>query len=1025
METRSKATQRSESGIESQIAQPERRGPPLSPSEVTIPRSARSPVRTIRSVRSTASAQLRKRTAELEAEQKLAELQRKEIAIEAELIRKRLAVQVSEIEAESEEGSDTEVNTTERVDRWLSTQDSTAFEARQDQPQPEPAAQDVTSFQNSANRESAVICEPSQNRDMRHRVERRRESEVISELRHDTRHRDVRPSDNSEAPREPAQNVDTRRRDVHYQDNEVIRESSQNRDTRHRVERRRESEVPFESSQNRDMRHRVERPRENEQSPIREVRNRDNVVRYEMSQNRDTRYRDNEVYHDHSPLRRSPSPSMRDPRYRDNRRRSGTPAARGIEQLAVALENIARVRPPPRQAGELPIFTGAAIEWLPFKAAMRDSTQLYKFSRTENIARLRTSLRGEAREAVAALLYTATDPEDIMKTLEQCFGRPEILVDQALHDIKRLPSPGLSPTDLNMFAVRLQNIVSVLTNIDQREYMYNPMLVRDVLAKLSPHIQTGWFNYAADNHNRGMPELITLSKFLMREADLAIRYSHATRSETQHQIRTQQPASASRFQQPVQLQPAINRQQPAYNRPPPTTNRPEPYYTKRCPCCGIEHHLKHCSFFKDKPMKERWDWAKKEGVCFRCLSTRHLSNNCQAQCNVKGCRRPHHELLHEDRPETVLQTEAVMSAATYNHVLLKICPVIVSGPRGEVHTHALLDEGSTVTIIDGALAKKIGAEGPVQPLHLQGVNNKKIEARSQEVRLEIRGISSGAKKHSLKARTMRNLTVHKQNIPESVFEMRHVKNIKDEIAHGEVTPLVLIGCDYWPLVISKQLRRGRHNQPAAVRTQLGWTLQGRLPRQPPAVVEKKERPDTTTERNSVNKPNITAANKTKGDKRAVATASRTNDTAKDSPTSIIETEAHKKQLRHGRGRRYTTKDEFTDSEHSGKNKMLSTKSNGHESNKKKVNPKLERAKLQDDKSNKTNEQPFGNITQDTGGDIADNRETTKIKSCSEEQALRGEHSETKDSEKSKRVSDSVNDMLTNKVKCKTKMNELK
>lgn len=91
-----------------------------------------------------------------------------------------------------------------------------------------------------------------------------------------------------------------------------------------------------------------------------------------------------------------------------------------------ALKEVAKARPPARQAQELPIFSGAAVEWLPFKVAMRDFTILYKFSRSENLARLRSCLRGEAKEVVAALLYTANDPKIIMRTLEQRFGHPTI-----------------------------------------------------------------------------------------------------------------------------------------------------------------------------------------------------------------------------------------------------------------------------------------------------------------------------------------------------------------------------------------------------------------------------------------------------------------------------------------------------------------------------------------------------------------------------------------------------------------------
>ncbi|CAK1580697.1 unnamed protein product [Parnassius mnemosyne] len=108
---------------------------------------------------------------------------------------------------------------------------------------------------------------------------------------------------------------------------------------------------------------------------------------------------------------------------------------------------------------------------------MRECTR--GFTNTENMARLRNCLRGEAREVVSALLFTAKEPADIMRTLEQCFGRPEVIIDCALDDLKRLPRPGQTAQELNSFAIKLQNIVCIIQNVDGKGYLQNPMLTRE------------------------------------------------------------------------------------------------------------------------------------------------------------------------------------------------------------------------------------------------------------------------------------------------------------------------------------------------------------------------------------------------------------------------------------------------------------------------------------------------------------------------------------------------------------------
>ncbi|CAK1597403.1 unnamed protein product [Parnassius mnemosyne] len=150
---------------------------------------------------------------------------------------------------------------------------------------------------------------------------------------------------------------------------------------------------------------------------------------------------------------------------------------------------------------------------------MNESTRLYGFTNTENMARLRNCLRGEAREVVSALLFTAKDPADIMRTLEQCFGRPEVIIDRALEELKRLPRPGQTAQELNSFAIKLQNIVCIMQNVDGKGYLRNPMLTREVTSKLSPHLRSRWCDYAEHYGSVDEPDIVTLSRFMMREAD--------------------------------------------------------------------------------------------------------------------------------------------------------------------------------------------------------------------------------------------------------------------------------------------------------------------------------------------------------------------------------------------------------------------------------------------------------------------------------------------------------------------------
>ncbi|KAG5870295.1 hypothetical protein JTB14_020369 [Gonioctena quinquepunctata] len=79
-------------------------------------------------------------------------------------------------------------------------------------------------------------------------------------------------------------------------------------------------------------------------------------------------------------------------------------------------------------------------------------------------------------------------------------------------------------------------------------------------------------------------------------------------------------------------------------------------------------------------------------------------------------------------------------------VLLRIVPIILSGPEGEYSTFALFDEASTVTLLSGHVADRIGATGQVDPLKIRWTNsitNEEIDSR--RVSLGIRGKNENEK----------------------------------------------------------------------------------------------------------------------------------------------------------------------------------------------------------------------------------------------------------------------------------------
>ncbi|XP_037871629.1 uncharacterized protein LOC119629565 [Bombyx mori] len=458
---------------------------------------------------------------------------------------------------------------------------------------------------------------------------------------------------------------------------------------------------------------------------------------------------------------------------------------------------------------ELPLFNGNHQDWLSFRAAYHET--MNSFTKTENINRLRRNLKGRAKEAVDGLLITNADPSDVIRSLEARFGRPETIAITELDTLRALPRLTETPRDICIFSSKVTNAVATLRALNCTHYLYNPETTKTMLEKLTPTLRYRYYDFTAIQPKED-PDLIKFEKFMKREAELCSPYA--------------QPEQAGHYSQPAQHNRRTQNVHIVSEKP----------SRAKCPVCSnTEHTTTGCYIFKKADSNTRWDIAKNKHLCFRCLQYKNKTHNCKPNtCGINDCKYTHNKMLHFDRKiektdkSNKETTENINSAWTgkQEQSYLKIIPVQVQGPIGTVDTYALLDDGSTVTLIDEIICKKTGITGSIDPLHIQAINNKNsTETRSRRVNLTLRGLNS--RKEIIQARTVNDLQVTAQKIPkEQIDEYSHLRDISDIITYENAKPGILIGQDNWHMLLTSKVRRGNRNQPIASLTPLGWVLHG-------------------------------------------------------------------------------------------------------------------------------------------------------------------------------------------------------
>ncbi|XP_023953383.2 uncharacterized protein LOC112057126 [Bicyclus anynana] len=491
---------------------------------------------------------------------------------------------------------------------------------------------------------------------------------------------------------------------------------------------------------------------------------------------------------------------------------------------------------PPTYMSELCFFDGDPINWIPFISHYKDTASF--FSGIENVARIRKALKGLAKDTVKSLLYTSTSPDIILKELERRFGQPTYIIKSEIATLDRLPRMSEDIKGIGAFASAVFNSVNTIKQLNRKEYLYSTDISDRIINKMSTIVRFRWQEYKCTKTDE--PILSVLSEFLNMISDQFDEPSFRFKSKidynkarptgkgrvntTNHEVEYGSDEDSnydSEFEEEMRIVLAAS-----------TVDE------EKCFLCEQTHDITKCQQFTKENVKKRWEIVKKYRMCFKCLKINHRHVQCRSKpCGKDGCTRTHHELLHEDKskpePNKLVSVNHVGTSKTF----LKIVPVELSGPNGTETVMALLDEGSTVTLLTDEVADNIGAKGPERSLSIEGISGHQIKTeRSRSINIRIKGLFS---RHydSLQAHTIKQLNLMPQSVkPEDLEDCPHLDDISDQLIYDGTSPSLLIGQDNWHLIVTRQIKAGHSSKPVASLTCLGWILHGCKTETPKPVV---------------------------------------------------------------------------------------------------------------------------------------------------------------------------------------------
>ncbi|XP_065185806.1 uncharacterized protein LOC135816538 [Sycon ciliatum] len=506
-------------------------------------------------------------------------------------------------------------------------------------------------------------------------------------------------------------------------------------------------------------------------------------------------------------------------------------------------------------------FTGDKRKYEEWKASFiacvdsSPATPEYKF------LQMKQFLGGDALQVVANLGYTQRGYDTAKARLEKKFGGKRRQVAMYVEELARFTGiSGDDPRELERFADLLEVATVNLQDAGHFAELQAGTFYMNLLRKLSEKLVAQYQRWLFEQ--RKQESVLALLEWATQEAEFLVTATETVRGMT----RSRQP----RWSKPTTNASGNSEKARTYASFSTSSTPQKPQKSPKCPTCEGEHGIWRCKAFLEMDNVQRWTEARRANLCYRCLAFGHRGGECKRgwTCGVNGCQDNHHRLLHatkggaqkgtpssgqaKDTPsdaesknrtgelggschavqavtEGELTAGATMAAHSYSKVALRIVPVMLRNGPQAVTVNALLDDASTTSYINTAVAGQLGISGTLRRSTVSTLNGKVETFMTAPVSFTIASMDNSYQQ-SVTAFTTTNVTGDLQPVDwsQEAEKYGHLRDIPFPALRKPNVIELLIGSDNAELMMSRRDISGAPGQPIARQTPLGWTCVGKV-----------------------------------------------------------------------------------------------------------------------------------------------------------------------------------------------------
>lgn len=458
----------------------------------------------------------------------------------------------------------------------------------------------------------------------------------------------------------------------------------------------------------------------------------------------------------------------------------------------------------------IPSFDGEFNKWMAFHGLFKKL--IHENRRLTNVHRmhyLKTNLKGNAAKLIAHLNITDEDYLAAWRIVTDRYHNKRLLVTNYLTILMALPSANQESANfLRTLHDTLRECLHALNNLEVDTSTWDSILSIIILKKVD--CETHRLYEASLKNPREIQSAEELLKFIESRF-------HALETSKQPRNTKERDTKSPGIQ-------AIKSMHVS---------------STVCTKCHGPHFLSQCPKFKNLSSKDRSRFAIKNNMCFNCLSSKHLLNDCKSVFRCRICKGKHHTELHDEKSTTppVGSTVAVnkkQSLHAYNDnkgiASTLLSTAIIKANSNVGHTQfirALIDTGSQASFITESATQLLNLTKSKVKIDILGVGGLNAGTVRSKVTLNITSRYPTNFSTSINALVLPKLTQILPENPQNIQAQQWNEILLADPDFGTPGPIdIILGADVFPSIILDGVIKSPSGGPVAQRTELGWIISG-------------------------------------------------------------------------------------------------------------------------------------------------------------------------------------------------------